>query len=986
VAGGKDMADFHNGNGKKKKQQQQQDPVSPRINFKYDSRLGLFGFDIEAERQSKRENYELMRMAKKNEEIAVMARARAHVVYGAGVMDAKTILPEGFSDLKQRQQSKVKVKKVNHVRHPSRDRHQMRSKSDFKADPKVEQDVRSISSDNANHNHNNNNHNNNVKMKNKHIHKAHIEDEILSKYKQNNLDAMQCSPIEAAGRKKKAKKGVHLNPNIVITDAEGHDFFYDDSADHVDQHHDIEVLLAGGADPHDHEGSKFQEVMKKRGATPPPHTHSKHAESSKKVKISPLKLSAIKRKRNEESKNPSYVESSAPSPSPRHDKPFTPTLEDKKNSFQRKSRNGQVEKEKEEASAAPSPRRVNHQKKGAAKSPRKSPRKKSPRRRPPPQESSISSVSVSPGRKKLQTKFDIDVFDSVSMEDPVSDTKSKPPTTMSPGNIATKKKINKNKAGKKSIADELFEEFEAFNLNASPTTPPSKAPTIEKEEKHAKKNPPRGVAKAGAGAGAGEQKSKRRGSVSPRGSAVARKQKTRTKPSRAPLAEVAEDTPVSSLPSKKTQKHKQKPRGEAASVPVLEEHSTGAAKGVVVEDDDDDYEDDTEVYADEDFDDDGDGDGGGDGSDHDVKFDFSPEIHESEAEKEEEVRRRAKEEEDKNNALMAKAEQEESERLARQKAEQDEERMRIKLEEEKNVALAKEEKRKARAAARAKADEDERVAQAKKREEVAEAKRVAEAKAKQEEADRLAAEKAEQEARAAAARKEEEENRFAAEAKAKENERLKSIEIASCKEEKLEKASKIESTFNLQDDSNATAFPKNNNLEIEADEYDDYNLDDEDFDNEATEQDATSPVLFDMTPSSPGKQLQAGDEGNASSEPVDSLKKLESPSPQKCSPIVKNSPKMEIEDDVVSDDDYASDHEPLEEDGHDKDNNNDDVLFDFKKNPSPLNSSVAEASSLPPSSPHVHKNSKTSTPEKSISGKEEEEEEEYGSDYDDDFD
>ena len=396
------------------------EPVSPRINFKYDSRLGLFGFDIEAERQSKRENYELMRIAKKNEEFAEIARARAHVKYGAGVMDAKTFLP---GDLEQQIKAKPKPKKVKNGRiigKAAHDHGKLRSKSDFKGNnQRMAGKARRISSENRN-------------MEPPH---SIDENDIVSSFNggNGNGNAMQCSPIDGDVRKKR-KKSVQMNPAVVMNDSPAvYDDFYNDGSDFIDNYANDDVLEVLEVNDHD----KDHPSKPKRKGTPPPAKTDVRG-----VKMSPLRLSAIKKAHQQEiESNPESDRFSL------NAKPKVPKSGDKKESFQRNRPS--INRSK--------PAGAKSRNKKKSKSPRRSPRKKSPCK--------VAQGHSSPGKGNKQTKFDIDVFDSVAGAE-----KSSPPKVKSQTKSPTRFLKKSIKEPKKSIADELFEEFEAFNLNDDKST------------------------------------------------------------------------------------------------------------------------------------------------------------------------------------------------------------------------------------------------------------------------------------------------------------------------------------------------------------------------------------------------------------------------------------------------------------------------------------------------------------------------------------
>ena len=991
------------------------DPVSPRINFKYDSRLGLFGFDIEAERQSKRENYALMRQAREQEQGAVLARARvrAQVVHGAGLMDAQTFLPGGFANLQPSRienPKKVKVKVKDRDRDRDRAkphrhggqpiRNKMRSKSDFKPEPPMEEhQVRSISSENDTH----------IKkithtgITNKHVHKAHIEDEILAKYQHNSLDAMQCSPIETNSERKKKKKVVQRNPKIVTEVGGGDDFYCDDN------NYDIDHETVG-----EHDNKILGAEKKGQG---------------KKVKISPLKLSGIKKQRDK-AYPPSYTENTS-HPSPRHDQPTTPTTGDIKNSFQRnKPRDGgDRDSDRAKTKSHLAKAHPNQPSVGASSSPRR--HKKS--------SASSSSSSTSPRRKKSQgspgkqktsTKFDVDILDSVSIDDPSSDSKPKPkpkpPPTNSPRRVSKKEK--------KSIADELFEEFEAFNVHLSP---PSEAKKIghqdhshqnkdKDKDKEKEKNVPKASPKA----------------RSPRKSMPKHKKNKKEEESTGEGSEKGAQSPRSSLAAKKAKK-KTFTSPASRSPPKKNSQKTSLSPAVVSKkkvekeegEEEEDYEDDTELYNEDDFaEEEGDG-GVKEDEEDDVLFDFSPQKHKSQESKrsqkakddlEEVARIQAEEEEEARVASLKKEQkQKETERLALEKAEE-EANNRKKLEEERRVAIAKEEKRKARAVARAKEDEAERVAQKKKRDELAaEAKRVV---AKEQELAALKIRKEEQKKREAdeehekkrvaiaeAKRLAEEESTRLAAAAAKEedeeNERVRQLAMTSCKEEKLEKASHVEVEDLEESQADAVASPKKKKLDdeeevvAEKDEYDDYVFEEEE---EEEEEDIGEP---DQEQEQEQKQEEGQEDLFSLTPVVDPSPSITSTLATSSSPTPKTKHTPEVQADMVVDTSTANEYVSASEeksstpardqnqvpgvhDNHAEDTKNkndsdddysdEDVLFDFNK------------SSSPKKSPHVNKNvnvnmrAKDEVTEKEkeeVAPPEEEGIDEYGSDYDDeDFD
>jgi len=936
LAGGRDMADFH---GRK-----QQDPVSPRINFKYDARLGLFGFDIEAERQSKRENYELMRIAKRNEEIAELSRARARVVYGAGVMDAKTIMPSGFSKMKSNQKAKPKTKP--NAGKPARSERKLRSKSDFGAESKIANKARDvISSDN-----------NYQGVENKNVNKARGVDGILLKYKENNLDAMQCSPVTSTNdttKKNKKKVGVMESPEVISDNANDNDFYYDDGADFFDDQHEMLDAADGVMDrsPHEEDHNTFQEVLNRKGATPPPSKKDKKKVKAK-MKISPLKLSGIVRKQQEGGSN--YVESSAPSPPPFHDKPSSP-LGDKKDSFQRKPL--LIKKNNNVNQVSSSPRHG----KMKTKSPRKSARKKSPRRR---SSRDRSSSSKSPGKVKQRTKFDVDVFDSVS-ESVTTPTVS----IQSPGKDIKKK----NSQTKKSIADELFEEFEAFSVNSSPSptnklttpkrlSPPSVASRDEPIADHSpKKSARKGVTKG---------KAKVKDPPSPRAS-----QSKKKKPS-------PREKPGGSVETSSAAYSKKDEVSTSAEVDKVAECTT-------------EYDDDYEVYDDEEFD----NDGAHSDKDDDVLFDFN---QQSDDEDKLAAERKAKEVEKEKKAAELKAVMEARERREAEELEK-------KVQHEKEIALAKEqslkkekqdEEERLALVEKQKKEEAEKIAQDARDEEIRKEKlereqaarermelAIAKKKKEKEEADRLAAE--------------EEAKRREAQAKEEESERLKRIELV--KEEKLEKAAQLEKLSQQEEHANAPAKSKSNDDDDDDEENydDDYNFEDEQFeddvdvivDNETTNRDASSPVLFEINHSLPSP----GQESTSNSQAKKSPTKKSSPSMS-----AKSSPEKEP---------VPDNHGTIVEAVHNKDEDNeskryqddddDDVLFDFNKpsiskENSPVKVStesntfsptnVNKLQSLPVSYAGKTSPVKSSSVENEVDEDEDVEEDDYASDYDDDFD
>ena len=917
----------------------QQDPVSPRINFKYDSRLGLFGFDIEAERQSKRENYELMRIAKKNEEIAELARARARVVHGAGVMDAKTLMPADFAFLKHKEKPKPKMKLAK----PSRNAGKMRSRSDFGAESNSEPKIRSKSSGN-----------NNKVIKNKNLHKAHIEEDILLKYKQNNLDAMQCSPVKSTGGKKK-KSDVRMNPEVKITEVAGEDFFF--SADVLEQ--DDVLVVGDDSNLDDQDKRTFQDILRRRGSTPPPKKDGKKL-SKAKVKVSPLKLSAIMRKQQAESV--SYIESSEPSP--RHNKPLPPSEGDIKNSFQRKPRQKSNKQSNHQAISKTSPTRS----KKTSKSPRRSARKKSNSPRRP---SEVSYSSRSPGKFSKKSQLDDAIVDS-----PCSDVTTTSDSMLSPG------KVKRKKSTKKSIADELFEEFEAFSVNSSPSpksrhqNEDSPVAVRTSADRHAVKISPIKSPRKSFSKGKGKVSD----SASPRASAT--KKKNIKSPRRGQLADgpTSVDTSSSSITSLKKKSNMKK----------------GSA-GNVVNDDDPEYEDDyEEAYDDEEFDDIGSNEG-------DVLFDFSSKspnngINQSTYDEEKDsVINTARE------TAEAEVRKKEEERLVAKEQERE-------IKEEKKNALAKEEKRKAEALTRAREEEEkhrlkmenERLARERVQQE-AEARRLAEeekkaAQAKEEERIQKERNEYEQAERDKVAAKEKEVRdreieaerlRMESQAKKDEAERMKHLEMV--KEEKLDKAAKLDLE---QPDENAFASPKSSNRGEECDDNydDDYTFEDEHFeevDVEATEPDSSNPVLFDLSNKSPSPAKKV-----TSSDTTDLPKDVVAPTSLNSKPSSITTSDPDHARNVDSVDEGVDYEEEYESDIHDdaaNDDSNGDVMFDFNKLPSAKSSPMKSVTNSPNVRNETPSGQCVASPESGNSVNEKENvevggDEEYVSDYDDDFD